>query len=371
MKIAIIGASYGQLPLCLKAKEMGLKTICFAWEEGAICRNYVDKFYPISVSEKDRILEICREENVDGVVSNASDYLAEIVAFLSEQLNLVGNSAKNILLIKDKYYVRNETLNIPNLKQVRFLKFDGSFPPFYPCVVKPVTGAAKRGVYFVSNAEDFLQVIEYTKQFTEDIIIEEYISGREFSVETISFKGNHYMIQITEKENSGPPHFVELAHHQPADLYQNLKDKIAKIVEDILKRVGFENGAAHIEIKIDCNGNVYLIEVNPRGGGDEISSCLVELSTGYDYIKAIIEVALNVFKPFDMVSSLYYSGIYFLCNQTKDRLKFFEYADNKPWLVKKNIKSYELMDATGNYDRNGYVIYKSNHKIDCYNDSIM
>jgi hypothetical protein len=32
-KIAIIGASYLQLPLVLKAKEMGLETICFAWME--------------------------------------------------------------------------------------------------------------------------------------------------------------------------------------------------------------------------------------------------------------------------------------------------------------------------------------------------
>ena len=80
MKLAIIGASTGQLPLCLKAKEMGLKTICFAWEQGAICKDYVDKFYPISVLEKDEILEMCKLEKVNGVVSNASDLLAEITA---------------------------------------------------------------------------------------------------------------------------------------------------------------------------------------------------------------------------------------------------------------------------------------------------
>ena len=83
-KLAIIGAAKGQLPLCLKAKEMGLKTICFAWEQGAICREYVDKFYPISIFDKDKILEICINEKIDGIISNASDILSEIVAYISE-----------------------------------------------------------------------------------------------------------------------------------------------------------------------------------------------------------------------------------------------------------------------------------------------
>ena len=86
MKLAIIGASTGQLPLCIKAKEMGIQTICFAWDKGAICKDYVDKFYPISVTEKDQIVDVCREERIDGIVSNASDILAEVVAYVSTKL---------------------------------------------------------------------------------------------------------------------------------------------------------------------------------------------------------------------------------------------------------------------------------------------
>ena len=56
-KIAIIGASYLQLPLVNKAKSMGIEVHCFAWEEGAVCKEYADYFYPISVTEKEQILE--------------------------------------------------------------------------------------------------------------------------------------------------------------------------------------------------------------------------------------------------------------------------------------------------------------------------
>lgn len=363
MKLAIIGASYGQVPLCLKAKEMGLETICFAWEDGAICRDYVDKFYPISVFEKERILEVCQEENIDGVVSNASDILAEIVAFLAEKLGLIGNSFENILLIKNKYIVRNITSSIANLQSIRYIKYQGEEPSFFPCVVKPFTGASKKGVYFVDNKDAFIQAISYAKEVSDNILIEEYVEGREISVETISFEGVHYIVQLTDKENSGAPHFVELGHHQPADLSVEMKNKISMVVSLILDKVDFKNGAAHIEMKVDSKENLYLIEINPRGGGDEISSQLVQLSTGYDYIRAMIEVALGIFQT-PSINTINHSGIYYLCNQTKDRVEFFKKSDNKSWLVQKDVKNYELDVATGNYDRNGFIIYKSNHKID-------
>ena len=108
MKLAIIGASTGQLPLCLKARELGIETICFAWEQGAICKDYVDKFYPISVLDKEKILQICKTEDIDGVVSNASDLLAEISSYISEKMSLNGNLYKNILNIRDKKYVREK-----------------------------------------------------------------------------------------------------------------------------------------------------------------------------------------------------------------------------------------------------------------------
>ena len=60
-KLAIIGASYLQMPLVKKAKEMGVESICFAWEEGAVCKDVCDRFYPVSTVEKDAILKICQD----------------------------------------------------------------------------------------------------------------------------------------------------------------------------------------------------------------------------------------------------------------------------------------------------------------------
>ena len=53
--LAIIGAGYLQLPLVKRAKEMGLRTLCFAWPQGAVCKEVCDAFYPVSITEKEEI----------------------------------------------------------------------------------------------------------------------------------------------------------------------------------------------------------------------------------------------------------------------------------------------------------------------------
>ena len=56
--LAIVGASYLQLPLIEKAKEMGYITHVFAWAANDVGEKAADHFYPISVIEKEEILNI-------------------------------------------------------------------------------------------------------------------------------------------------------------------------------------------------------------------------------------------------------------------------------------------------------------------------
>ena len=364
MKLAIIGASSGQLPLCEAAHEMGLQTICFAWAKGAICRNSVDRFYPVSITEKDRIVDICRTERIDGVVSNASDLTAEVVAYVSDKLGLNGNTYQDVLRLRNKYLVRQATKNIQGLSQVPFQLYDETkiFDEF-PYVVKPISGHSKKGVSFVSSHEDLISAIKNAGCHTNEILIEHYIDGREISVETLSYHGTHHVIQFTDKKTTGYPHFVELEHHQPADLEDSLKNRIFIVVNNLLSAVNYKFGAAHIELKVDKSGDIYLIEINPRGGGDEISNKLIRLSTGYDYIKGLIQTAIGGFNCSNHIPNLYHSGIYFLCGQTSYLKEAFLSPEAYPWEVERSIISLDLNDALGNYDRCGYLIYKSDHKI--------
>ena len=100
-KIAIIGASTGQLPLCLKAKEMGLETYCFAWPKGAVCKDYADCFVPISIFELDEIVKYCKLYHIDGVVSNASEATALVVSYVAEKLGKICTPYDNFQKIQN------------------------------------------------------------------------------------------------------------------------------------------------------------------------------------------------------------------------------------------------------------------------------
>lgn len=360
-KLAIIGASIGQLPLCEKAKEMGLEVHCFAYQKGAVCKDVADFFYPISIYEMDQIVERCKEIGIDGVVSNASDLTAEVVAYVAEKLQLVGASYKNLIRLKNKYFVRTLTRQIPGLSSLIYYKYNGKDEAVYPCVVKPCIGSSKSGVSFVLDSSDFGSAIEYAMTDShQEILVEEYIEGRELSVECISYKGEHDIIQITDKDSSGAPHFVELGHHQPACISNDLRDRIYRVIPAVLMAIGYENGASHIEVKYRDN-ELFLVEINLRGGGDMISNKLVYLSSGIDYLRCMIEVALNQYSHPLQVAPSAYAGVYFLCKQTAYLLPFFDQEEQ--WMVDKHIDSYDLQESSSNYERNGYLIYQWNKKI--------
>lgn len=363
MRLAIIGASTGQLPICLKAKEMGLETHCFAWEQGAVCKDLVDFFHPISITEKDKIVDKCRELNIDGVVSNASELTSEISSYIAEKLGLNRTPSHVLEQLHDKYYVRKISEKLAGLSSPKFYKYEGCDKGLYPCVVKPCGGSAKKGVSFVNDPHGFQTAINYARESSlGEILVEEYILGKELSVESISYKGVHHVIQITDKDTSSAPHFVELGHHQPADIPPSLQSKIKKVIPNLLSSIGYTNGASHIEIKYR-DEDIYLIEVNLRGGGDEISNKLVMMSSGVDYLKCMIEVALDIFQSPVQVTPPSYAGIYYLCKQTESMLSFFKDAKGKEWYVEGAINNLILSESHTNYERDGYLIYKSDHKI--------
>lgn len=358
-KICIIGAASGQLPLCLKAKSMGLETHCFAWPKDAVCRNHVDYFYPISIFDMDAIVNKCRSIDVSGVVSNTSEATASVVSYVAEKLALPCTPYSIVCNIQNKYYVREKTNAIEGLETITVKS--GSVLSLMECmprpfVLKPITGSAKKGVLYV----DYDTEISYDPDNADSYMAEQYISGQEYSIETISFRSKHRIVQVTEKVSSGAPHFVELEHHQPGVISETVRKKIFKLIPEILDTVGFENGAAHIEVKVDNDDNLYLIEINPRGGGDSISNIMVGLSTDFDYLRAMIEVSMGTFVPQE-IHNVAYSGIYFLTAQTSRLLPFFE--KDEEWIYDRFKNNDNLYVSRSNYDHNGYIIYKSDKRI--------
>ena len=369
MKIAILGASYLQLPLVEKAKANELEIHCFAWDDGrAVCKDSSDYFYDISVLEKDLIFEKCQEIGIDGILTIATDICIPTISYVVEKMNLIGNSMQTALLTTNKGLMRqcfaeNKIMSpffkvVKDFSEIETQKFN------YPLIVKPVDRSGSLGVVKVKNEEELTKTItdaiDYS--FSKSCIIEEFIEGKEVSVETISYNGKHQVITITDKVITKEPYFVEIEHHQPTSNNDAIIKKINQISLAILKATKVTHGISHIELIITHQGDVKAIEIGSRMGGDFIGSDLVELSTGIDFLQVALDCALgNLNFPLNKKYDKF-SGVYFLSEDTDYLWPLFNKENKNLSIIKKEILSDKLFPLRSSNDRSGYLIYQSNQK---------
>ena len=163
----------------------------------------------------------------------------------------------------------------------------------FPVIVKPIDRSGSRGVEKVDSKDRLGQAVASAcaAGFEKKALIEEYVYGQEYSVEGISYRGDHEILAVTLKYTTGEPHFIETGHMEPAPIDDGLRERVICVVIRALNALGIENGASHSEIKIDEGGDIKIIEIGSRMGGDAIGSDLVPLTTGIDYVRAVIQVA--------------------------------------------------------------------------------
>lgn len=295
-KIVIIGANDFQNQLILKAKEMGFESHVFAWQDGSIGERTADYFYPVSVVETDQILEKCRKIRPDAVASIASDLTNIAVSKVAEGLGLPGNNSKCIEFSTNKYAMR-EAFLAAEIPTPRFYKVDR--PETYllelklPLIVKPTDRSGSRAITKVTDYQELEGAIRdaVEQSFERQAIVEEYIEGDEYSYEAISYQGKHTNLAVTKKYTTGAPHFIETGHCQPSGLSKEMLEKVRNVMNKALDALKITDGASHGEFKITPDGEVRIIEIGSRMGGDCIGSDLVPLSTGYDFMEMVIDTA--------------------------------------------------------------------------------
>lgn len=299
--IVIIGANDFQNRLILEAKALGYTTHVFAWQCGDVGEGTADYFYPVSIVEKERILEICRAIRPVGVCSIASDLAAITVNYVAEGLGLTGNGMDSALRATNKHRMRLafEQAGLPSCRSVLLTEDTdlSALPLRYPLIVKPTDRSGSRGICKVTEPEQLPAAVEFARapSFEKRVLAEEFAEGREYSVEYLSWRGEHRFLAVTEKFTTGAPLFVETGHLQPPKhMDEAALAAIRALVPRVLDCLGVRYGASHTELKVDTDGTIRLIECGARMGGDCIGSDLVPLSTGMDYVRGVIDAACGI-----------------------------------------------------------------------------
>lgn len=365
-RIAIIGANNFQLPLIKKAKEMGLETHVFAWRSGDVGEKAADYYYPVSIVETDRIIEICRQIKPDGVVTIATDLGAISVIRIATALGLPCNPVETASIATNKYLMRR-ALQEAGLSTPRFVEAEEGKLAYdlledyrFPVIVKPTDRSGSRGVSLVNDPERVSEAIERAcwQSFEKKAIIEEYIQGDEFSCECITQDAKHHMLSITRKYTTGAPHYIEKGHLEPSGLEANKCLEIREHVFRALDALHVKCGASHSEFKLDPqSGEVKIIEIGARMGGDCIGSDLVFLTTGQDYVKMVIQCAMGQSISFSNREVRRTAAVRFIMNEEDYNYYCSVKADNPPELIRADsIKLPGRRAVTDSSNRFGFYI---------------
>lgn len=371
-RIAVIGANEPLIPFYRQAKALGYEIIGIAIEKGAVCKKYCERFYPISFADKDAVVDVCRKEKVNGIISFSLESALPTVVYVAQKLGLVSNSEESIKLTQSKYAQRlaleKAGIPVPKYYLIESRADIEEVDCRFPVIVKPVDSGGSQGICKVEDKAKLEEAYNYAISYSRSskAIIEEYIDGREFSVEFISHQGKHYFLQITDKVTSGAPRFVEMQHHQPADIPASIWERIKTMVADALTALKIENSASHTEIKWNSNDELYIIETGARMGGDYISSDLVRLSTGYDFVEGAIKLAVGKFEEPTFPRHMH-SGVYFYSKLAPEVGEIIKNHEKWPEIVEWEYSDEPLMEVKSNADRRGYFLYQNSRiKVDFY-----
>lgn len=294
--VLIFGVGPLQKSIIDRTKLMGLYTIGIDPAADATCKDEVDAFEIVGGQDFEGTMSVARKYQIDAIVTAATDKPLVMMARVAKELNLPFYSIETAQWSTDKFQMKErfELGGVPHAQGRLISKVEEAEGLVFPVIVKPRDNSGSRGVKLCRDRNELQisidEALENSKLDT--VLVEEFIEGPEYSIESLHHDGKSEVIQFTEKKTTEFPYNVELGHIQPANISEENKQKIREIISKIGKVLNFENCPSHTELKINERG-IFVIETSPRLGGDYITSTLTPLSTGVNLEDELLKISLG------------------------------------------------------------------------------
>ncbi|MBN2374041.1 ATP-grasp domain-containing protein [bacterium] len=276
------------------AKEMGLSVALTDKNPENYGRELADYYGAISGNDISALLDFGTQINnkyelVGAYCSN--DFGLPAVGALSERFNLYGNTINAINNALDKQIAKrlwdNAGLRIPRWVAVtdRDSLFKAVDKIGFPLICKPINSSGSRGVRSVWGFESLDDAFMDAKRFSENILIEELISGRHIDINALFVNDEFYPCGTMERFFSEIPFHYPIWGFEPSSLSEKENDIAYNILEHAARCLGINKGPVKADIIWSDKGPV-LIEIAPRFHGDVSTSYVTPLVCNTSPIKA-------------------------------------------------------------------------------------
>ena len=235
----------------------------------------------------------------------------------------------------------------------------------YPVMVKPCDGSGSNGANRVDAIKELQEAchLAMDASLTSKAIIEPFIEGKEYGAESLVVNGEIHVLAIMKKQMTLPPHYAELGHAIPCDLPYEVEQKAKQCVKKAIQALRINFGSVNMDVLITKEGNIHIIDVGARMGGNMIGSHIIPYGTGIDYMAEIICSALGEKNDFKKMPSgtvatkllAFNSGVVVDIPNIQEIEKMYGVEIYHHLKVGEKIRQYKT-----NLDGCGYIIAKAN-----------
>lgn len=301
-KILIVGAGFLQRFVIRRAKELGYYVLTVDGNPNAVGFSYADEYAVIDIVDKESCLQYAKNKKIDGVMTAATDYPIVTVAYIADKLQLPGISMETAQLVKNKYLVKKRLIekNVDDSKQVFQIMRSEDMKAVreqveYPSMIKPCDGSGSRGVNCCTHKEMFEDMCQSALNNSKSgkVLIESYIEGKEYGVESFVYKGKVYVQAVMKKKMTAAPYYAELGHVLDENMESQLEEKIRTCAEKAIQALGITFGAVNMDMLVTEEDAVHIVDIGARMGGNLIGSHIVPLGTGMDYMGNLIKISVG------------------------------------------------------------------------------
>ena len=305
-KLMLLGGLRYLLPVIEAAHRLGIYVITVDYLPDNIAHRYSDEYHNVSIIDKEAVLELARELQIDGIMSFAVDPGVVSAAYVAEQLGLPFQcSYESACILQDKsrfrQFLADNGFNVPNARG-----YDNAEAALHdvdyfnwPVIVKPVDSAGSKGVTRVDHPADLPAAITHALECSPSrhFIVEDFLEkkGQSSDTECFTIDGKLVFCSFNDQhfDHDAVNPYTPAAYSWPSTMPQWAQDELHKDLQRLSDLLHLRSGIYNVETRLCTNGKPYIMEISPRAGGNRLAEML-RYCTGCDLIEAQTRMSLGL-----------------------------------------------------------------------------
>lgn len=301
----LLGGIRYLLPVIKAAHEQGYYVITADYLPDNIAHQYSDEYVNVSIIDKEAVLKVAREKEIDGIMSFGVDPGVIAASYVQNQMGLPSfgpYESVDILQHKDKFraFLADNGFNVPwafgFCSETEAWEARETFN--YPLIVKPTDSAGSKGCTRVDSEVELMNAIQYAFKYTISghIIIEEFLEKKGCSSDTDSYAqdGQLKFVSFSAQRfdaNAVNP-YTPSAYSWPSTFTKEEEEYLTNEIQRLITLLDMKTSVFNIEVRVATNNKPYIMELTPRGGGNRLCEML-RYATGVDMITAITRATVG------------------------------------------------------------------------------